>query len=223
MDTEPSNLEEFRACLQNLAFVNTLTLTHFSTIAWLKQATRDLRSSDRVSLLDVGFGYGEALRAIHRWCVAQGFKPDLTGVDLNPLCAASALEATPPDMRIDFRTCDVFAFQPSEPIQFIVSSQFTHHLNDADVSRFIAWMERTATRGWFICDLHRHPVPYYFFKSIARLARWHRFVQHDGPVSIARSFTRAEWQHLAGGAGLAPDTLKIRWHVPFRFCVERLR
>ena len=51
-------------------------------------------------------------------------------------------------------------------------------------------MERHARHGWFINDLHRHPLPYHGFRLLARVMGWHRFVQHDGQVSIARAFKR---------------------------------
>lgn len=223
MDDETVDLDEFRACLKDLASVNALTLTHRPTLAWLERATRDRRPGDRVSVLDVGFGYGDMLRIIHRWCTAKGFKPDLSGIDLNPWSAASAREVTPPEMSIAYRTGDAFGFEPAEPVDFVVSSQFTHHLPDPEVTRFITWMERTAQRGWFVCDLHRHPVPYYGFGLLARLAGWHRFVRHDGPVSIARSFRREDWVRLVAAAGIPADAITIRWHVPFRLCVGRIR
>ncbi|CAA9353611.1 MAG: SAM (And some other nucleotide) binding motif [uncultured Microvirga sp.] len=223
MDAEPVGLEDFRACLKDLATVNTLTLARRPTLAWLEQATGGMRPGEPLSLLDVGFGYGDMLRAIHGWCVARGFVPHLTGIDLNPWSAASAREATPAHMRIDYRTGDVFAFRPEQPVQFVVSSLFAHHLEDAQVAAFLAWMERTATQGWFINDLHRHPVPYYAFRAMARAAGWHRFVQHDGPVSIARAFRRSDWRRLIAEAGLDPGLVEIRWRAPFRLCVGRLR
>lgn len=223
MDTEPVSLDEFRACLKDLAAVNTLTLTRRPTLAWLKQATRNFRPGDRLSLIDVGFGYGDMLRDIHGWCVARGYRPELAGIDLNPWSAASAREATPAHMSIDYYTADVFAFRADRPVDFIVSSQFTHHLSDADVAAFIRWMEGTASRGWFTVDLHRHPVPFYAFGVLAQIAGWHRFVQHDGPVSIARSFRRADWRHLIEQAGLDPAAAEIRWRVPFRMSVGRIR
>ena len=82
---------------------------------------------------------------------------------------------------------------------FIVSSQFTHHLTDADVVRFIDWMEQHAARGWYIADLHRHWFPYYGFGLLAWAAGWHRFIRYDGRVSIARSFVPAEWRELDAG------------------------
>ena len=50
--------------------------------------------------------------------------------------------------------------------------------------------------------------------------RWHRFVRHDGAVSVARAFTTAEWRALVAEAGV-PGV--VRWRFPFRICVERLR
>jgi 2-polyprenyl-3-methyl-5-hydroxy-6-metoxy-1,4-benzoquinol methylase len=223
MDTEPVGLEDFRACLRDLAVVNTLTLARRPTLAWLARAARGFRPGDRLSLLDVGFGQGDMLRAIHRWCERRGLVPDLAGVDLNPWSAASAREATPAGMGIAYHTGDVFDHAPERPVDFVVSSLFTHHLADPEVAAYLAWMERTALRGWFVNDLHRHPIPYRAFGLMARAARWHRFVQHDGPVSIARSFRRADWQRLVAAAGLDPSSVEIRWHVPFRLCVGRLR
>jgi hypothetical protein len=223
MDTEPVGFEDFRACLKDLAAVNSVTLARRPTLAWLARATRGMRPGDTLSLLDVGFGHGDMLRAVHGWSVARGFVPDLAGIDLNPWSAASAREATPRRMAIEYRTGDVFAFTPDRPVQFVISSLFTHHLCDADAARFIAWMERAATRGWFVNDLHRHPLPYHAFRVMARLARWHRFVQHDGPVSIARAFRRADWLRLVADAGLDLAQVSINWHAPFRLCVGRLR
>ena len=223
MDVEAVGLDDFRACLQDLATVNTLTLTRAPTIAWLGRAIRGTARGARLSLLDVGFGHGDMLRRIHRWCSAKGFEPDLIGIDLNPWSTASARAATPPDMRIDYRTGDVFAFEPDRPLDFIVSSQFAHHLSDAQVVAFMTWMERLARRGFFISDLHRHAVPYHAFRLLARAARWHRFVQHDGPVSIARSFRPEDWRRLAEAAGLDPAELEIRWHVPFRLTLGLIR
>ena len=113
----------------------------------------------------------------------------LEGIDLNPRSAVAAALATPQDMAITWRTGDVFAYRPASPPDFIVSSQFTHHLDDAQVVAFLDWLERTAAWGWFIADLHRHAIPYYGFRLLARLMGWHPIVRYDGTVSIARGLT----------------------------------
>lgn len=223
MDSEPVSLEDYRTCLQHLAQINALTLTHGPIMKWLDRVARHLEPDHRLTVVDVGYGYGDLLRRIYSWSLRRGRCVDLIGVDLNPMCAPIARAATPAGIAIDYRTGSIFDYEPDRPIDVVVSSQMTHHLSDSELVNFVAWMERVATRGWFIADLHRHPFPFHVFQHLSRLARWHRFVQHDGPISIARSFRREDWQRILQTAGIKPEDASIQGHVPFRLCVGRLR
>ena len=223
MDTEAVSFEDYRACLKDLATVNALTLTHGPIIKWLDRATRSLESNERVTVLDVGYGYGDLLRKIHAWSRRKGRAVDLVGVDLNPMSEPIAQAATPHGVTIAYGTGNVFDYKPEQPVDFVISSQTTHHMSDEELATFIRWMEQVAARGWYIADLHRHPIPFHLFGALARLARWHRFVQHDGPVSIARSFRKQDWEKILHAAGVPPGAAEIHWHVPFRLCVSRLK
>ncbi|MBF9197579.1 methyltransferase domain-containing protein [Microvirga terrestris] len=223
MDTETVSFEDYQACLKDLAMVNALTLTHGPILSWLDRATRNLAPNERVTVLDVGYGYGDLLRKIHSWGRRKGRAVGLVGVDLNPMSEPIARAATPASVSIEYRTGNVFDYMPEQPIDFVISSQTTHHMSDEELAVFIRWMEQVAARGWYIADLHRHPLPFHVFGTLARLARWHRFVQHDGPVSIARSFRKGDWEKILHAAGLAPGVAEIRWHIPFRLCVSRLK
>ena len=217
MDTETVPAEDFARCLGDLAIVNRLTLTHRATLAWLRRAVGDATS---FSVLDVGFGHGDLLRAIAKWAAWNGKLATLSGVDLDPSSELAARAATPADMAIGFHTGDVFHFQPAARPDFVVSSLFTHHLPDAKVVDFIRWMEATAVRGWFVNDLHRHAAAYYGFRALAGVSGWHRFVRHDGAVSIARAFRRTDWERYLAEAGVAAT---ITWKTPFRLCVARMK
>jgi len=54
-----------------------------------------------------------------------------------------------------------------------------------------------------------------------KLARLHPFVQHDGPVSIARSFVPGDWRRMCSAAGLNGHGLSIQPFKPARLCVSR--
>jgi hypothetical protein len=82
-------------------------------------------------------------------------------------------------------------------------------------------MEQHARLGWFINDLSRAAIPYYFFQVFSRLARLHSFVQHDGPISIARSFVLEDWQRMCAAAGLEGQDIDIESFKPARLCVSR--
>lgn len=225
MDDADVSFEEFRSCLADLARVNRVTLTHRPVLNFFDRLlsagafprTRPLR------VLDVGSGYGDLLRAVRGWSRRRGVAMSLTGVDLSPWSRRAAIEATPADDDIDWITADAFAYEPVDPPDVIVSSQFTHHLPDPEVERFLRWMEEQATLAWLVNDLHRHPVPYHFFRHFSRLANYHHFVRHDGPVSIARSFVKGDWRRALKAAGIESEDATIRWEIPFRLTVERVK
>jgi 2-polyprenyl-3-methyl-5-hydroxy-6-metoxy-1,4-benzoquinol methylase len=220
MDTDCVDYADYRHCLRDLSRVNLVTRTYAPTLAWLSR--QGMSPGERFSLLDVGFGYGDMLRRIRTWSERRGLRPELHGIDLNPWAAQAARAATPDDRAISYTTCDLFAFEPQQRFDFIISAQFTHHLPDLQIVDFIRWMERYAARGWFISDLHRHRLAYYGFPLLARAAFWHRFVRSDGQISIARSFVPSDWAALAASAGLEPGSAEISWHVPFRLTVGRV-
>lgn len=220
MDDPDLAPEIYQRCLRDLASVNRWTMTHRTTIAWLADAMRDAPPGADLRVLDVAYGDGDLLRAIHRWAVRAGLHPVLAGIDLNPRSAATAAAATPADMAIDWRSGDVFDHTPVPAPDFIVSSQFAHHLDDDQVVRLLGWMQRHARRGWFIADLHRHIVPYYGFRVLAWIMGWHRIVRRDGTASVARAFRAAEWRALLLRAGITDA--HVRWILPFRHGVGRL-
>jgi 2-polyprenyl-3-methyl-5-hydroxy-6-metoxy-1,4-benzoquinol methylase len=220
MDRPETSREDYAMALRDLARVNQVTFTHRPILAWLQAATKDLPRGAPVSVLDIASGQGDLLRAIRLWGRERGLRLILEGLDLNPQSAVEAAAATPELMGIVWTTGNVFTHVPAEKPDFIVSSQFTHHLDDADVIAFLQWLDRNATSGWLIADLHRHWLPYYGFRLLCRFFGFHRIVRIDGTISIARSFRKAEWQALLERAGV---TAAIRWSLPFRYCISRLK
>lgn len=221
MDTEPVSADEFAAVLADLAVVNTVTLARLPTVAFMRRVARRAPKGTRLRVLDVGYGEGDMLRRLHRWGARVGMPLALAGIDLNPWSAPAARAATPAGTDIDYRTGDLFD-EPAGGQDVVISSLFTHHLTDAQLVGFLDWMERSAARGWFINDLQRHSLAYYGFRALSAAAGWHPMVRHDGAISVERSFQRRDWQGLLRRAGL-DGVAEVRWHVPFRLCVSRVR
>lgn len=219
MDTEDVGFALFHECLQQLETVNILSLAYRPTLCWLGQMLRDERPDATVSVLDVGSGGGDMLRRIWKWMRRRKLNGDLTGVDLNPLSTQSAEQVTPADTHIRYETSNIFAFDPSRQFDFIISCNFTHHLTEAELIRFIQWMESHASRGWFINDLHRHWLPYYFIKTVFSALPFNRMMRSDGPISITRAFRAAEWDHILDAAGIPAARRSVQWFFPFRYVV----
>lgn len=223
MDIEAVSFEDFRACLRDLSKVNTLTLGRRPIITFLEQALEAADPAIPITILDVASGYGDTLRTIRSWGERRGVRLNLLGVDLSPQAVQAAREATTAGENIDYHCADIFAFEPPCPIDLVVSSLFTHHLANHEIVRFLGWMEAHARLGWCVNDLHRHRVSFHGFRLLARALRLHRFVQHDGPVSIARGFRPPEWRALVEEARIPPAGTAVIRRIPFRLGVERIR
>jgi SAM-dependent methyltransferase len=191
---QPCSYQEFHDCLRDLSKVNRSTFAYRPTFHWLEQIIAAYRAEKPLHIVDVGCGYGDWLRRIATWAARRNIAVKLTGIDLNPHTAQAAREAANDKPgNIEWISGDVFSYHPEQNIDLVISALFTHHLDDDNIVRFLRWMEQNARLGWLINDLHRAAIPYYSFKLLAKCARWHRFVQHDGPVSIRRGFRRADW------------------------------
>jgi 2-polyprenyl-3-methyl-5-hydroxy-6-metoxy-1,4-benzoquinol methylase len=212
MDADGLDPATYAAVIADLARVNTITLARWPTIAWLR---RQLPSRVGFTLLDVGFGHGDMLRAIARWLQGRGLHAELAGIDLNPRSGPVAAAATDPSLGITYHSgrAEALGWQPD----FIISSLVAHHMREDELVAFIQWMERTARVGWLINDLHRHWLAWAGFRTLAFVFRWHPIVAHDGALSVRRAFTRADLEALLAAAGVQAE---IRWHFPFRWTVE---
>ena len=220
MDGEGVSDADMAACLRDLAAVNRLTLARRPTMAFLARATCGWTGGRALRIIDVGAGEGDMLRAIHGWAARRQLRVDLLGYDLNPRCVAAARAATPAGLGIRFVHADAAA-AAADPPDLILSSLVAHHMADDALVHFLAWQDGTARLGWFVNDLRRHWFAYHGFRLLSAAARWHRFVRHDGPVSVARSFVRADWDRLLAAAGVCGARVEA-W-FPFRWGVGKVR
>ncbi len=218
---EPCSDAELRACLRDLMKVNRTVLGYRPTLRWLAQFAGPTPSP--LHIVDVGCGGGDMLRRIEVWARRKHMAVRLTGVDRNPQVIEAARAFGGATSAIEWIACEADAYRPSSRIDLVISSLVTHHLSDAEIVRFLAWMEEYPTRGWFINDLRRGAMTYYFFTLLAWAMRWHPFVRHDGPVSIRRSFTPDDWSRYLGEAGLPGDAVRIFDAWPGRLCVARVK
>ncbi|WP_241657546.1 methyltransferase domain-containing protein [Aurantiacibacter suaedae] len=217
MDDPALGADVYASVLADLARVNTITLARRPTMEFLDRA---IGSRREFSLLDVGFGDGDMLRAIGRWAADRGKVARLVGIDLNPRSEGIAKAKTQAGMAISYRTGD-YADLASEGFDCIVSSLVAHHMTHRQLVTFLRFMEHEAEAGWFVNDLHRHGFAYLGYPLLARLAGWHPIVRKDGQLSIARSFRPEEWPPILAEAGVT--AARVERCFPFRLCVERLK
>ena len=222
IDTEPIDFNETKAFLKDLERINQLTMAYGPTIRAIEnilEVKRAGSSPGSVKILDVGCGLGDTLRKISQWAGKNNISVDLTGLDINPMAAKAAEGETPEGMKITYISKNVFDESFKENYDIIICSLFTHHLDYQSLIKFIQWMTGRAKYGWFINDLHRHIIPYYFIKYFVRLMRFNRLILNDAPLSVARSFSKSEWHKIIKEANLENTKITLSWRWPFRYCL----
>lgn len=203
---------DIRQNLMELDRINTLLGGHFITIKGFKKLLGDNKA---ISVCEIGCGGGDNLRAIYSWCRKKNIDVRLTGIDINPSCISFAAEQLPASVTqlitSDYRTAD-----PGNA-GIIFNSLFCHHFSDEELISMLQWMRAHSNTGFFINDLHRHPLAYHFIKWATRFFSRSRLVKNDAPLSVRKGFKKAEWESLMTKAGITGYSIQWKW--AFRYLV----
>jgi ubiquinone/menaquinone biosynthesis C-methylase UbiE len=214
LDTGDYTAEEYEGCIIELQRVNRWLGDASALRASLlvEIAKHDLRS---FSVVDVGAGSGELLRVVAEWGRHLNRSARLVGLEMNARSAEAIAEQSQSLPEISAVRGDAFSLPfADDQFDYAICSLFTHHFTDDHVVTLLRELSRTAKRGIFVIDLHRHPVAYYFYTTIGRLLLHNRLIREDGALSILRSFKPEELKELAERAEL--KDIQVTQHFPYR-------
>lgn len=201
--------KEFRQNLRELEVLNKYLGGHRITLDGIAQIAK---REKHLSIMDIGFGGGDTLRAIARWMKRKNMKGALCGVDYNPVMACYAKEHSRAYDNIEYITANIFDPSVDERKVDIVScSLFCHHFPHERLVRLVERMNELARKAIVINDLHRHWFAYYAIKVLTKLFSRTYIVKHDGPLSVARALTKNEWEQVLQEAGVTNYSIEWRW------------
>jgi len=200
--------------MKELEFINAHLGGHFITIKGFEKLAR---GRNKISVCEIGCGGGDNLNAIARFCEKNNIEAQFTGIDINAECIVFAKQ-TSRIRNAQFIVSDYrqLKFEKNKP-DIIFSSLFCHHFTDDEIVEMLQWMKYHATSGFFINDLHRHPVAYNFIKYATKIFSKSYLVKNDAPLSVLRGFKKNEWQNIFKKAGISNYTIQWKW--AFRYLI----
>jgi 2-polyprenyl-3-methyl-5-hydroxy-6-metoxy-1,4-benzoquinol methylase len=195
--------------LKELAFINTYLGGHSISVKGIQYLVNNKSKTD--TIIDIGCGGGDSIKAIANWAKQNNKQIQLTGIDLKQDCIDYATINCIPFPEINF-TCDDFrkAFNQAHKIDVVHAALFCHHFTENELVGFIQ-LCNTHKAIFIINDLARNPIAYYAIKLLTRLFSKSPLVKNDAPLSVLRGFKKAEWKAILERANSKNYVLKNRW------------
>jgi len=218
IDTGDYTPEEYDRFLKEIGFINRF-IGDFRALK--KTLLREIEKEkiNDFSVLDVGAGSGEILREIAKFARRKNKRSKLFGLELNARSADAILEESKKFAEIKSVQANALELPfADQTFDYAISSLFTHHLTDEQITKTLREMKRVVRRKIFVIDLHRHKGAYFSYKLFCAAFQISPLVREDGSLSILRSFKPKELEILARKAGL--ENFVVKKIVPFRLVLE---
>lgn len=211
LDRNDIPFEDIKRNMQELDFINTKLGGHDITLDGIVALIKDqMNFNARLTIVEIGCGGGDNLRAIRNWAEKIHLPVQLKGIDINPECIAYAKQLKR-NRGIEFVVSDYREVYFNRKPDIIFSSLFCHHFTEEELVLMLKWMQQNTQIGFFINDLHRHWLAYYSIKLLTKLFSKSYLVKNDAPLSVQRGFKRKEWNSVFRQAGISNFTCKWRW------------
>ena len=217
LDGDDISFADIKQNMKELNTINTFLGGHGITLAGVKGILKQLPKNRVITICEIGCGGGDNLRAIDSWCIKNKLSVQFIGIDIKKECIDFAKSQcaylNAKWIQNDYAAASFGTTKPD----IIFSSLFCHHFSNADLVKMLNWMKLNCSKGFFINDLHRHPLSYYSIRWITQLFSSSYLVKNDAPLSVARSFVRNEWHALFDTTGIKNYTIQWKW--AFRFLI----
>ncbi len=218
LDRDDIPFNDIRQNMKELNIINSFLGGHDITIRGLQQLIADKKA---ITICEIGCGGGDNLKAIDDWCRKKKITTRLIGIDINADCIAVA-QATLSSCQTELLVADYRTISwKKNPPDIIFSSLFCHHFTEPELEWMLKWMHASARMGFFINDLHRHPLAYYSIKWLTTLFSNSYLVKNDAPLSVQRGFKRTEWKALLKDAGCSRYLLSWKWAFRWLIVVKK--
>ena len=210
LDEDDLPFDDVKICMKELNGINTLLGGHTITIDGVDKFFKDKKSI--FTVCEIGCGGGDNLKAISNKFTQANF----TGIDLKDSCIDFAKKQYP-ELNAEWIASDYSKVNFNTKPDVIFSSLFCHHFGNDQLVRMLIWMKDNCKKGFFINDLQRNPLAYYLIKGLTSIFSKSYMVKNDGPISVARSFQKKDWELLFSKAGI--NNYSIKWKWAFRYLI----
>ena len=212
MDDLDASGEVINQTLKELEVINRLLGGNQVTTNGLARLLKGIAHDQTLTIADLGCGGGDIMKLMAQWARKWGIDVEIIGFDANPHIIDYAEANCKGFDNIRFEVQDIFSEQfKARQFDVICCTLFTHHFTDQSLINIFHQFKQQARIGTVINDLHRHWFAYHSIKLLTQVFSKSPMVQYDAPLSVARSFRRADLAGIMKKAGIEQFDLKWMW------------
>jgi len=200
--------------LDKIATINQWLGGNRLTLAAVENLFDKIDTSIEISIVDLGCGNGDMLRALADAGQKTGRKYKLLGIDANQATIDYAIELSKDYKNIEYLKLNVLSDE-FKTIEYDVAlcTLFLHHFEDETAIHLLDSLYQKSKIGVIVNDLHRHPMAYFLFSLITLFVK-NKMMKEDGKLSIRKGFKRKDFEEFAK---IIKAKSSIKWKWAFRY------
>jgi 2-polyprenyl-3-methyl-5-hydroxy-6-metoxy-1,4-benzoquinol methylase len=208
--------ETLREALDKISSINKWLGGNRLIIKSIEELIKNKQFSAPITIVDVGCGNGDMLRAIADYAKQNHLKVKLIGIDANAFTIDYAIKCSATYAEISYLCLDIFSEEfKAIKYDYLLCTLTLHHFSNQEISDLLNLFYKNAAFGVVINDLQRSKLAYRLFQLVAVVFNLNDMNRKDGLTSILRGFKKSEL--LAFTRSLNPTTYKLSWQWAFRY------
>lgn len=214
---------EMKNLLNDLKIVNKWLGGNNITMDGIQKLLEPNPKNKTITILDIGCGDGESLRKCVDFVRRYNYNFELIGIDFNENILSYAETQSTNYPNIKFQKVDVFLDENLIPnCDIALCTLFLHHFSNEKIENLLKTLINKTNIGLVVNDLERNKNAFNLFKIASNLFLKTKTARHDGLVSVARGFKRAELQNISKKIPLQESEISWCWAYRYQWILKKI-
>ncbi|KAF2336690.1 methyltransferase domain-containing protein [Flavobacterium nitrogenifigens] len=215
--------EELIGALDQIASINQLLGGNKLTLHGIKELFKKTDISKTIIIADIGCGNGDMLRMLAKYGKKNNLNFKLIGIDANAFTIDYAKRLSKDFPNIEYLCIDIFSEEFHQLKYDIVLCTLTlHHFTTNQIADVMNTLNKNASIGIVVNDLHRSKLAYRLFELIGVVFNLNNMSRNDGLISILKGFKKNELESLSQKLNLKNYSINWKWAFRYQWIITKI-